>query len=44
VFDALVEAAVLVDDGLVAELVARKVLSGTVADPEPGVWVMVRRL
>jgi crossover junction endodeoxyribonuclease RusA len=44
VFDALVEAAVLVDDGLVSELVARKVLSGTVADPEPGVWVMVRRL
>jgi crossover junction endodeoxyribonuclease RusA len=44
VFDALVEAAVLVDDGLVAELVARKVLSGTVEDRDPGVWITVARL
>jgi crossover junction endodeoxyribonuclease RusA len=44
VLDALVEAAVLCDDGLVAELVARKVLSDTVADLEPGVWVTVRPL
>jgi Holliday junction resolvase RusA-like endonuclease len=44
ILDALVEAAVLSDDGLVSELVARKVLSGTVADPEPGVWITVSRL
>jgi crossover junction endodeoxyribonuclease RusA len=44
VLDALVEAAVLVDDGLVSELVACKVLSDTVADVEPGVWVTVRAL
>jgi crossover junction endodeoxyribonuclease RusA len=44
ILDALVEAAVLADDGLVSELVARKVLSGTVADPEPGVWITVAPL
>jgi crossover junction endodeoxyribonuclease RusA len=44
ILDALVEAAVLCDDGLVSELVAHKVLSGTSGDPEPGVWVTVRAL
>jgi Holliday junction resolvase RusA-like endonuclease len=44
ILDALVEAAVLADDGLVSELTARKVLSGTVADPESGVWITVSRL